>query len=171
MVATKQAAIEEAKENFVDDLNRICDWLRDVCDDLKDKKFNDEYNFLYYKAFVLSGLLMRLPLGLDHCPFCIENLTYDDIGDRLPDCSKCTYVTTHESCQDAKSIYKILSNSIKLVRWILSNLYAAKEPSQDDISQIIGLVDKIRSQLEHWEYRKLLVKKGRDWRGVLKKSS
>ena len=168
MVETKQRAIDEAKENFVADLSRMCYWIKMECDYLKGREFKDEYKFLCYKAFVLNSLLMRLPLGLDHCPFCIENFVYDDIGDRLPDCSKCIYATTHEACQDDKSIYKILSNSKKLVRWVLSYLYAAKEPTHDDISQIIGLVDKIRSQLEYWEYRNLLIKKGKDWRDVVK---
>lgn len=168
MAETKQRAIDEAKENFVADLNRMCYWIKRECDYLKGMEFKDEYKFLRYKAFVLNGLLIRLPLGLDHCPFCIDNLTYDDIGDRLPDCSKCSYATTHEACQDDKSIYKILSNSRKLVRWVLSYLYAAKEPTHDDISQIIYLVDKIREQLEYWEYRNLLIKKEKDWRDVVK---
>ena len=156
----KEKALQDSKENFVNALYRICDWIQDECDRLKDKEFEDEYSFLFYKAFVLFRLLAQLPLGSKHCPFCMVNATYDDSNYMLfPDCSKCTYAATHGVCRDRNSIYKLLSNSIGLVRKILGHFYAAEKPEREDVVSVLNLVNKINDQLTYWRYHDLLTKK------------
>ena len=162
MTETKQKAIEKAKENFIDDLHRICDWIQHECNDLRDEEFEDEYDFLLRKALVLADFIRLLPLDSDHCPFCIENDITNSNGELVTTCRKCEYADTHDACRSETSIYMVLMNALKLVWQVLIKLYAVEKPKREDLSSIRILVEKIHDQLTYWRYRDLLTKKGKD---------
>lgn len=166
---TKQEAIEEAKKNLFIWIYQTCVWLRDEYDMFVGAEFSDYYSFLQNKAHLIETLLGSLPFGALRCPFCLKNMVKINHDTVKIDCSNCNYAVTHGKCfDDENSIFNILRNSLKLAQQILSNLYTAKKPSQDDIATIRSLVEKINEQLYFWEYRGILLENGKDWREVVK---
>ena len=152
----KQEAIEEAKNNVLIKLKSLQALTQEWHSDLMERTYDDYYEFLYWKAIFTACLLHELPFGIKHCPFCIETIEF-----LAPDCSKCSYATTHDKCTKEISIYKILDNALTLVEKILLSLYAVEKPKQEDINKVCFLVDKVRDQLTYWKYRNLLAKKGK----------
>jgi hypothetical protein len=76
---------------------------------------------MQYKKELILAILETLPLGIDNCYFCLNQMKKNEHG--ILNCDKCEYGKIHGICSEGNSDYKRLVDARDAMRTAINTYY------------------------------------------------